>query len=1132
MRKVLVAKFDSAEAFSTALSGDATSAAAYTTAGAVSSASSFLTGVTTTTAATASDVADAVEAMVDVGNVGSTFTLTSAVDLLTGTTKNDTFSGTQATASAADTIDGGAGKDTFAINHSGGAEFTNVGKFSNVEIVDVTNQSGSSASSGTTESSNITFQDLAVGQTVILAGITFTAGSSGATAAQVAAAFIDPVGAEAESGDDIATANTYVVNGGTLTGFTAATSKTLAEADVIVTAVMTAAGYTITAGGSVVEAVATSTSASTDVSDLQITGTAVTGKNQVTTLTVTTDTDGAASIIVDGQTVTYTGGADAAGEATVLAATLNGFYGDTFATASAAVVTVSTPFVTNISRPTGTNSDTAVTLASGGNFAAAAAPTVVTTDGVASVSAKSYTTTVKASDIGGSTEMAAVNSTGNVDFTDMVSQKAVVEGNGSLTNGNTSFSYKDTATSTDVEVQNGVTSGDITINAAKAVSSTLTSKGATNVVGTVDFDYATAVTIDAKTKLTGTAFDVLATSGATLTINGGGAVSLGTLNAGFDTVNASGNSGGITAAIGTDIVDTVFTGSSANDKITASTKDSIGSSDKLAVDAGGGTADKLIVGDGNDVNTAADGARYTNFEVLDISDDQDVSLVSGITSVVAGAMTSKTISGLSASNSDSITLTGDQGTAFTVVLTDASGSSDSVTLNASSATSTTNVDVAGLTVANVETLNFNATTGVSGTDSDLAFASSGANKLTALNLTGSADIKVTTGGNLDKAVTIDGQAMTGAFDLTGALTAGSVVKATAKADTIALGAAGSSYQLGAGKDAINDVAVAELFDGSSYATIDGGDGTDTITLAVAATTLNDSHFTKLSNVEKLVADIDGGANAFSLTGGSEFSEAFASGFTADIEVGDAATTLAAGSATTNIKFDLDSEVVDEDITITTGTGADEIIVTTSAATAMQLTVNTGVGDDSVSYTHSTSTLTLGGTSDPMSFDLGTGADSLTMSGITAAEADHVSIVIEAGDSLVGSFDTITGYLDGVTGAEFGMKLDFDGTAAIASAVTSVDVTGFTRDQATMSSNAIGLVTFAGTSTLTLQNKIDAVQAQFVAANDTVVFEHVADSYVFHNDSDGDSLVKLVGQAAAGIGLDTSTTATTGEIIIG
>ena len=108
MRKVLVAKFDSAQAFTTSLANDPASAAAYSTSAAADSAASFLTGVTTSTPATAAEVSSAVTAMINTGNVGSTFALTTAVDILSGTAKNDTFSATQATLAAADTIDGGA----------------------------------------------------------------------------------------------------------------------------------------------------------------------------------------------------------------------------------------------------------------------------------------------------------------------------------------------------------------------------------------------------------------------------------------------------------------------------------------------------------------------------------------------------------------------------------------------------------------------------------------------------------------------------------------------------------------------------------------------------------------------------------------------------------------------------------------------------------------------------------------------------------------------------------------------------------------------------------------------------------------------------------------------------------------
>ena len=137
-------------------------------------------------------------------------------------------------------------------------------------------------------------------------------------------------------------------------------------------------------------------------------------------------------------------------------------------TTSSTTVTITTNEIHAYSVPTGTGFAGALALTA--NYAAAAAPTVVTTDGSAAVAAATYTTTVDASKIGGSTEMEAINSTGTVSFTNMVSEKAVVEGNGSLTNGNTNFTYKATATSTNIEVQNGVTAGDITIDASAATA--------------------------------------------------------------------------------------------------------------------------------------------------------------------------------------------------------------------------------------------------------------------------------------------------------------------------------------------------------------------------------------------------------------------------------------------------------------------------------------------------------------------------------------------------------------------------------------------------------------------------------------------------------------------------------------
>jgi hypothetical protein len=113
MRQVLVAKFDSAEAFTTNLSNDPASAQAYSTAAAITSAAGFLDGITTTTAATAAEAATAVTNMVAVATPGTTYTLTSTSDRVTGTSLNDLiYANNNGDLSNTDVIDGGKGSDT------------------------------------------------------------------------------------------------------------------------------------------------------------------------------------------------------------------------------------------------------------------------------------------------------------------------------------------------------------------------------------------------------------------------------------------------------------------------------------------------------------------------------------------------------------------------------------------------------------------------------------------------------------------------------------------------------------------------------------------------------------------------------------------------------------------------------------------------------------------------------------------------------------------------------------------------------------------------------------------------------------------------------------------------------------
>jgi len=638
----------------------------------------------------------------------------------------------------------------------------------------------------------------------------------------------------------------------------------------------------------------------------------------------------------------------------------------------------------------------------------------------------------------------------------------------------------------------------------------------------------------------------------TLNVTGEGAVKVAADMASLTKIDASENSGGvnlgavnaktvsITGGSGVDKVEVdtaakyTFDLGAGNDEFTLGATVSAGTS----IDGGTGL-DKFIIDDADAYNSPSELAAFKNFDVLVANDGSDnaaenynMSVFAGFTAIEVGANGHAdddiTFSNVTATQAANIQVNGDQTGKLIVSLADATGTADVVSIvYGTGKTDTAAVNQAeALEVNGVETLNLSTNAGPTASDTETVMAAFTGDKLTAINLTGSKfDLS---NAATTKAVTIDGSALTGGLKVAGNLKVGSTVKGSEKVDTIALGNTGSTYNLGAGKDSITGVTASKLTDGSDYATIDGGADVDTLTFATGAgITLTDASFTKLSNVEKIVSDNDGGAYAFSLTGGSEFSEAFSAGFEADIEVGDEAVTLAASSATVAIKFDVNSSAdASKDINVTTGSAADTIIIVTDALTTSEVNVNTGAGDDSVSYTHSTGTMDL--SSDAHDFDLGTGADTLTLSGYTAGQEDHAVIKVEAGDSTTTAYDTVTGFVAN-SGSALGMNIDFDGTAAIATAVTSQAVAGYTSSEAALSSSAAGLVTWSGTATLTLEEKIASVVAEFVGANETVVFEHQTDSYVFHNDVDGDSLIALLNVDSSGLEISSGTTA--GEIFI-
>jgi len=93
---------------------------AYSGTAAADAGRTFLQGVTTTVPAqTAVDAAVQQMVVNSSNNPGSTLTLTTNIDNLTGTAGNDTFVGDTATITGADTINGGAGSDTLNIFGAG-----------------------------------------------------------------------------------------------------------------------------------------------------------------------------------------------------------------------------------------------------------------------------------------------------------------------------------------------------------------------------------------------------------------------------------------------------------------------------------------------------------------------------------------------------------------------------------------------------------------------------------------------------------------------------------------------------------------------------------------------------------------------------------------------------------------------------------------------------------------------------------------------------------------------------------------------------------------------------------------------------------------------------------------------------
>lgn len=709
----------------------------------------------------------------------------------------------------------------------------------------------------------------------------------------------------------------------------------------------------------------------------------------------------------------------------------------------------------------------------------------------------------------------------------------------------------------------GVNTGDEDVNLVGAALTTVVVNGTGVASSFEQLNVAAAndVTINAAVALTITGVETTGTLG-TLTLAGAGAQSLGTIATGFTTVTSTAT-GATTLVVGADTQ--VITLGAGDDIATASATDGLVVGDLVAINGGDGS-DTLIIGDAADVNTAADAARYTNFETLRLSDSYVASLMAGITAIELTGASTKSYTALTAAQAGSVKVRGDETTA-TFTLQDATGTADvlSLTMGTGLTTSAATDIVTGVTVTGFETVNIaengGATASVGAAQTAIIAAFSTPTTLNDINLTGRAvtlsNIATTVAVNIDgSALTGNGATGTAIQGLTanGTAVAGSVITGSAFRDSFTIGAEGSDYTGGAGNDTFTTSVAILAANGVTDGSKAGGDGTDTMVINTTAATMTDNHFIKMSGFEALTLST---GSADIQTGGA-FNAAFATGATVTTgTLADTSTFVYAGglyAQDTTVTIDgtsLLANATGEDVTVTTGAGNDTVTLTGTAWVGQAgdsgtITFNTAAGDDTISYSHGTLLATT--TSQNAIITAGTGADLITKVGTNSTTVTSITqFAMAAGDSgtTVATMDQITGFDLGVTtGTIRADTLNFEGTAAVSAFSAHVD-SGVIKGHNFATAGVITFDdadTFAAALTINASNLVDVVGYlnTNLAANGTVAFAYDSDAngtadgtMVYHQGSTvatvADDMVFLVGVTGGSVVVQGGTTGADGVV---
>ncbi len=452
--------------------------------------------------------------------------------------------------------------------------------------------------------------------------------------------------------------------------------------------------------------------------------------------------------------------------------------------------------------------------------------------------------TVDASQIVGLQEVTLDRGTANLVVTNLAKDATVgLIGNGVATLGALTATYGAAATAANFTVQGGTgatAAGAVAINGTAALTSaTITGSNGANALTSVTFagTGVKAVTVDAQSNLTTGNIAGLAAS-TTLTVNGAGAANVGALEAGnVVAVDASGNSGGVTATLN-NVTGIKFTGSTGNDVVTTGAV----LAGTALVDAGAGTADRLVVANAAHV-TSATGKFYQGFEQLGVTNGVSVNLDhlaagNAIDTVIVNAGGGATgVTNMTAAQAANVQITGATGGVITLDVKGATTPLQIDTVKAALTTTTAagavnNINLTGLTLTGIEKLVLDGNGTAAATTGAVTLTTTNATSLDSITLNNAGVNSITiAAGQTATNLVVDASGSSGVTTIDASLyntATGAKLSGGSGNDTL-IGSANNDIIIGgAGNDTITGGVGADV--------LTGGAGNDTFVFATRAIT--------------------------------------------------------------------------------------------------------------------------------------------------------------------------------------------------------------------------------------------------------------------------------------------------------